>query len=86
MKKAFGDRYEDLELVEADLLDEASMMKASEGCTFLIHTASPFPLIAPKTEDELIKPAVQGALGALKGAVKNGVKRVVMTSSTGAVE
>jgi dihydroflavonol-4-reductase len=36
----------------------------------------------PKDEDELIKPAVEGTLRALKSAKKAGVKRVVLTSST----
>jgi len=36
----------------------------------------------PKDENELIKPAVDGTLRALKAAKKAGVKRVVLTSST----
>lgn len=50
LKKAFGKDFERLEMVEADLLDEASIVKAAAGCTFIVHTASPFPLNAPKDE------------------------------------
>jgi len=36
----------------------------------------------PKDENELIKPAVEGTLRALKAAKKAGIKRIVLTSST----
>jgi dihydroflavonol-4-reductase len=86
LKKAYGeDLFSQLELVEADLLNEESLIAACEGCTYIVHTASPFPLTPPKNEDELIKPAVEGTLAALKGAEKFGVKRVVITSSLAAV-
>ena len=32
LKTAFGDLFDKLELVEADLCDEASIIKAAEGC------------------------------------------------------
>lgn len=57
------------------------MEKACAGATYLIHTASPFPLARPKDENELIRPTVEGTLSALKGAHKHGLKRVVVTSS-----
>lgn len=39
----------------------------------------------PKNEDELIKPAVEGTLAAMKGAEKYGIKRIVITSSIAAI-
>jgi hypothetical protein len=45
-------------LVEADLLNENSIINAIAGATYVIHTASPFPLANPKNEQELIGPAV----------------------------
>ena len=81
LKKAFGAYFQQLELVEADLLDEASMIKAAEGCTYIVHTASPFPIDAVKDEQTLIKPAVEGTLAAMKAAQKYKCKRVVVTSS-----
>ena len=66
LKEAFGEHFEKLELVEADLLNEESLFKAIEGSTYVVHTASPFPIAAPKHEDELIKPAVEGTTAVLK--------------------
>ena len=44
--------------------------------------ASPFPSAPPKTEDEVITPAVEGTKNVLEACAKSGsVKRVVMTSS-----
>jgi nucleoside-diphosphate-sugar epimerase len=51
LKKAYGEElFAQLELVEADLLNEESMFKAIEGATYVVHTASPFPLVEPKDE------------------------------------
>ena len=44
------------------------MIKAMEGTSYIIHTASPFPLLNPKDENELIKPAVDGTLAVMKAA------------------
>lgn len=55
------------------------------GCDYLLHVASPFPLGVPKDEDELIRPAREGALRALRAAKKAGVKRAVLTSSFAAI-
>ena len=47
-----------------------------------MHVASPIPVNAPKHEDDLIVPAREGTLRAARDA---NVKRVVLTSSCGAV-
>jgi len=70
-----------LEFCELDLMKDEGWDKALEGCDFLLHVASPFVVKEPKDENELIKPAVEGTLRALKAAKKAGVKRVVVTSS-----
>ena len=72
-----------LELVEADLLKEETWINAVNGCTYVIHTASPLPLEDPKDENEVIKPAINGTLNVLRACVQDGsrVKRVVLTSS-----
>lgn len=85
LKKAFGDYFEMLELVEADLLDEDSMIKAIEGSTYVVHVASPFVVEKPKDEDELIKPAVNGTLSAMKACRATNAKRIVITSSVVAI-
>lgn len=70
-----------LELVEADLMDANSWTKAVENIDYILHVASPFPLATPKTEDEVIKPAVEGTLNVLNAALGTSVKRVIVTSS-----
>jgi len=87
IKNAFGHYFfSQIDLVEADLLDSASILKAAEGCQYIIHVASPAPFEIPKDEMELIKPAVEGTLSVMKAAKINGVKRVVITSSVAAIE
>lgn len=76
---------EQLTFAEADLLDEAVWMKLMQDIDFVQHIASPFPSVLPKNEDELIVPAKKGTLSILKAAAQNGVKRVVVTSSSGAI-
>jgi nucleoside-diphosphate-sugar epimerase len=55
------------------------------GCDYVLHVASPFPSSVPKDENELIRPAREGALRVLRAARDAGVKRVVLTSSFAAV-
>lgn len=62
------------------------MLSAVQGCTHVIHVASPFPDRKPSNPEDLIKPAVDGTLAVLKAASAAGtVKRVVLTSSIAAV-
>ena len=80
------DTAHQLELVEADLLNEDSWPDAVKDCEYVLHVASPFPCESPDNESELIKPAVDGTLNVLKAATAiGGVKRVVLTSSAGCV-
>ena len=81
IKKEIGPK-DNLEFCELDLMNDAGWDKAMEGCDYVLHVASPFVVKVPKDENELIKPAVDGTLRALKAAKKAGVKRVVLTSST----
>jgi nucleoside-diphosphate-sugar epimerase len=74
-----------LEVVAADLMDDAGWPDAVAGCAYVLHVASPFPVTQPKDENELIVPARDGALRVLRAARDAGVRRVVMTSSIAAV-
>ncbi|RDW90921.1 hypothetical protein BP5796_02086 [Coleophoma crateriformis] len=65
----------------ADLLKDEGWTEAAEGCTYVLHVASPFPAIAPNHENDLIIPARDGTLRVLRAAHDAGVERVVMTSS-----
>ncbi|OJF93720.1 SDR family oxidoreductase [Pararhizobium antarcticum] len=69
----------------ADLLSDAGWDDAVAGADCVMHVASPFPDRVPKDEDELIRPARDGALRVLKAAKKAGVRRVVLTSSIAAI-
>lgn len=70
---------------EVDLLDENRWGNIMKVVDFVFHMASPFPETLPKHEDDLIKPAREGTLNVLNAASKNRVKRVVFTSSSGAI-
>ena len=84
MKKAGADANR-LELVEADLLDDAGWDEAVAGCDYVMHVASPFIVGVPKHEDELIRPAVEGTERVLQAAMRAGVKKAVVTSSCAAI-
>jgi len=75
-----------LEFCELDLMKDAGWDKSMEGCDFVIHVASPFVVKVPKDENELIKPAVEGTLRALTAAKNAGVNKVILTSSTVAMQ
>ena len=74
-----------LAFVALDLTTDTGWTEAMDGVDVLMHTASPFPLDQPKNEDDLIRPAVDGAMRALRAAHAAGVKRVILTSSTAAI-
>ncbi|MEY2883992.1 MAG: hypothetical protein RL490_1716 [Pseudomonadota bacterium] len=74
-----------LQLFAADLNADAGWGEAASGADLMLHIASPIPAAEPKDPDELIVPARDGALRALKAARDAGIKRVVMTSSTAAI-
>jgi nucleoside-diphosphate-sugar epimerase len=74
-----------LEFVEADLLKDKGWVQAAEGCRYVMHVASPFPVAVPRHEDEVLKPARDGTLRVLRAAREAGVERVVLTSSFAAI-
>lgn len=74
-----------LRFFAADLTGDAGWAEAMAGCSHVAHVASPVPLRAVKDPDELIVPARDGALRALRAAKAAGVRRFVMTSSVAAI-
>ena len=83
--KALEGAKDRLTLVQANLLQEGSFDEAFQGCSVVIHTASPF-FNANATEDGLTKPAIQGTLNVLNSMQRNSAsQRLVLTSSTAAV-
>jgi dihydroflavonol-4-reductase len=77
-----GDR---LSFFAADLESDSGWREATSSCDYVMHVASPIPADAPKHEDDLIVPARDGTLRVLRAARDANVKRVVMTSTCGAI-
>lgn len=74
-----------LSFAVADLLSDEGWDAAMADCQYLMHVASPLPIVEPKNHDDLIIPARDGALRALAAAARAGVQRVVLTSSIAAI-
>lgn len=77
-----GDR---LDFVQADLGNDQGWAEAAAGCSYVMHGASPTPTGTQTSEDDWVRPAVDGNLRVLRAARDAGVKRVVLTSAFGAI-
>uniref|UniRef100_A0A914BXA2 3-beta hydroxysteroid dehydrogenase/isomerase domain-containing protein n=1 Tax=Acrobeloides nanus TaxID=290746 RepID=A0A914BXA2_9BILA len=74
---------ERLELVEADLLAADKWPKAVDSCDYVLHVASPLPLVG---DENTIKTAVDGTINVLRAcSTCHSVKKVVLTSSVAAI-
>jgi dihydroflavonol-4-reductase len=74
-----------LRFFAADLSGDAGWAEAMAGCSRVAHVASPLPAGTVRNADEVIGPARDGALRALRAAKAAGVQRFVMTSSVAAI-
>lgn len=77
--------FGNLEFIHADLTKDTNWMEAANGATYVIHVASPTPATRPDDGDEMVKMAVDGTLRVMKAAKAAGVKRMVLTSASGAI-
>lgn len=77
-----GDR---LSFIAADLGSDSGWAEAAQGCTYVLHGASPTPTGKQASEDDWIRAAVDGNLRVLRAAHEGGVRRVVLTSAFGAI-
>jgi len=78
--------FKGIELVEADLLGGSEAFeKAVEGCTYVLHTASPFKMSCDDPQKDFVDPALKGTETVVAAAKKAGVKKVVVTSSCAAI-
>ncbi|KAJ1290215.1 hypothetical protein BS78_02G226200 [Paspalum vaginatum] len=74
-------------LFKADVLDRDALAAAAAGCEGVFHVASPVP--ADKVVDpeaEVLGPAVKGTLNVLEACSANNIQKVVVVSSTAAVQ
>ena len=83
LRAAFGSHFDKLELVNADLTDQQSLVKAIKGSTYVVHMASPF--FSSQDENALVKPAVDGTNAVMKACQLAGVRRCVVTSSCASI-
>jgi len=76
---------DNLRVVRADLSSDDGWADAAAGCDGVLHVASPTLTQAPKNDDEMVRPAIDGTLRVLRAARDGGVRRVVLTSAIGAI-
>jgi dihydroflavonol-4-reductase len=69
-----------VEVVEGDLLDRASLVRALDGCRALYHVAADYRLWVPRPE-EIYAVNVTGTRDLVRAAMAAGVERIVYTSS-----
>ncbi|KAL9275963.1 Cinnamoyl-CoA reductase 1-like protein [Drosera capensis] len=72
---------ERLTLCKADLMEYESLKAAIAGCHGVFHTASP----VTDDPEQMVEPAVKGTRNVIEAAAEAEVRRVVFTSSIGAV-
>jgi dihydroflavonol-4-reductase len=76
---------ENLSFFTANLTADEGWREAVAGCDYVLHVASPLSTTVPRDENEMIIPARDGTLRVLRAARDTGVRRVVVTSSMGAI-
>jgi dihydroflavonol-4-reductase len=69
-----------VEIVEGDLLDEASLARAMTGIRYLFHVAADYRLWARHPAD-IVRTNVEGTRLVMTAAQRAGVERIVYTSS-----
>ena len=71
----------DCEIVQADLLDKNSLLRAMEGVDTLYQVAAVFKHWARDPQKEIVGPNLQGTRNVLEAAAEQRVRRVVYVSS-----
>jgi dihydroflavonol-4-reductase len=85
LRPLLGGDAQSLRFFTVDLTRDDGWAEAMAGCSHVAHVASPFVAHAPRHEDDLIVPARDGVLRALRFARDAGVGRFVQTSSVAAI-
>lgn len=74
----------DIEPMVGDLLEPDSLRTATEGCDLVFHVAADYRLWSPNPRS-MYHSNVEGTLEVLRASLDAGVKRVVYTSTVGAL-
>ena len=74
-----------LRFVSLNLLEDHGWEAAMDRVDAVLHTASPVPMMQPEDPEEVIRPAVDGAMRAVRAAKVAGITRLVLTSSIAAI-
>ncbi|MGW3851680.1 SDR family oxidoreductase [Streptomyces fagopyri] len=85
LRRGGAEAGDNLQVVRADLSSDDGWAEAAAGCDGVLHIASPTLTQAPKNDDEMVRPAIDGTLRVLRAAREGGVRRVVLTSAIGAI-
>lgn len=73
------------QVVQADILDGASLDHALRGVTGVFHCAAPTALWAKNVTKEIASPILQGTLQVIEAAHRQGVKKILYTSTCAAI-
>ena len=72
---------EKLTFVKLDLLKDEGWNEAAEGCKYIMHIASPFPMKVSNDRESLLPVAVDGTLRVLNAGLNAGAEQIIKTSS-----
>jgi dihydroflavonol-4-reductase len=73
-----------LELVDGDMLVSGKLVRAVDGCRYVVHTAALYSF-APRDRDRIHAVNVVGTEGLMTAAYLAGIERVVLTSSSATI-
>jgi dihydroflavonol-4-reductase len=78
---AAGHNISNIELVKADLGEDAGWDEAVKDCRYIQHIASPFPSEQPSDREALVPEARAGTQRVLEHGFSAGAERIIVTSS-----
>ena len=70
-----------LSFVKLDLIKDEGWNEAANGCKYIMHIASPFPMKVSNNRESLLPPAVDGTLRVLNAGLNAGAEQIIKTSS-----
>jgi len=74
----------DVEIVEGDIRDAASLERAMNGARYVVHAAADYRLWA-RDPSEIVRTNVEGTRAVMRAALASGAERIVHTSSVATI-